>query len=152
MTGPFVALSRTERGEWIVHVPATVDTANDLPADDLLLLAVATAAIRRPRAERVFAEIESPRNGRFLMRFEGSDPFPRFPAKGLSTGTFKFADGDEAEREFTRSYRETFDRVLRIVRSGDAVPRPGRGCDFCDLGEICRRHAGFSDVAEDGPI
>lgn len=153
MEGPFVPVSRTERGDWIVHVPATVDGPNDIGEDDHLVLAVAMWALRRRPGERVFAEVESPRKGRFLMRFEGPDPFRRFLSKSLATGTFRFADGDGAEREFAAGYADTFRRVHRIAVSGDAVPRPGRGCAICDLGEICRRHAGFSDVpAEDPPL
>lgn len=121
------------------RAPSLLDRLGE---SDKFYFGMALAAIRDPK-QGIGLEVDTGRGDRRLILSPRPIPPPN-AAKGLDVITV-----DEDER------REWVDFVVSQCRtalarlSGPAVDaQPGDHCDYCDMGELCRRSRGFSELGD----
>lgn len=115
---------------------------------DLLYFGLILLAAYRPETRSMAIEIETQRDGRRVLVLPRHGNLtgigPRMTIKDLS----QTDQAVESIKLFSREVRTALDEAKAKLRTLQITPTPGDACAWCDLGELCRRSAKFSEEAD----
>lgn len=154
LKGSVPAVTEIEDGEGnrarIVHLygtpPPTERGALDDDGEAAFIGAYLMAAFEK--GVKPMLEFESPSTDRTLAMVSRGDW--RLPTSSdLQLRVFSFEGGDDhesnPEQVFYERVKNLFGLAVRRVIEGEVRPNPGKHCEWCDYGDLCRRSTEFAE-------
>ena len=149
-----IAPAVTESAKYrVIHLyesrqPEVGDAGFKDPAD-LLYFGLHLLASYRPESRSMAIEVETQRDGRkfyFLPRIGSitARPTEKLHIKDLSTSDHP----GESIKLFSKEVKAIMEDAKARLRTLSVKPTPGNHCAWCDLGELCRRSAKFSEESD----
>lgn len=113
---------------------------------DLIYFGLYMLASYRPETRSMAIDIESLRDGRRLIVIPRLGKLAAQHDQRLTVKDISPSDQPlEAVKLFSKQVKAAADRAKAQLRTLSVTPTPGPHCTWCDLGELCRRSAKFSE-------